>query len=203
MSAREFSPPDTMADVALRVADHTPAMLAYWNRDLICEFANEAYRAWFGKSRAEVVGSSMRALLGPLFELNLPYINGVLAGQPQQFERTIPVPGGGEAVRESLATYTPDIVDGTVRGFYVHVADVTDLKRLEAEQRRLIAQLETALHAVHTLEGLLPICGHCKKIRDQEGRWTAVETYIRSRTATEFSHTICPDCLKTHYPDQL
>jgi PAS domain S-box-containing protein len=95
----------SLADLALRVADQVSAMLAYWNSEQVCLFANEAYQAWFGKSRAEVVGSTMRELLGPLYELNLPYIRRALAGETHVFERSIPTPSG--EVRGSLATYHP------------------------------------------------------------------------------------------------
>jgi hypothetical protein len=61
--------------------------------------------------------------------------------------------------------------------------------------------LESALGQVRTLNGLLPICAGCKKIRDDEGYWTKVESYISSRTDAQFSHGLCPDCLKSLYPD--
>lgn len=185
--------PDHTADLALRVADSVPAMLAYWNAEQVCLFANDAYRAWFGKARRDVVGTSMRELLGPLYELNLPHILAALAGEAQVFERTIPRPDG-QGVRESLATYTPDVVDGVVRGFFVHVADVTAMKVLQR-------QLEAAVQQVHTLEGLLPICMHCKKIRDGGAGWTPIEDYLRARTEARFSHGVCPGCFATHYPD--
>jgi PAS domain S-box-containing protein len=188
-----------LARRALQVADHVPAMLAYWNTELICLFANAAYKEWFGKSRSDVVGTTMRELLGPLFELNLPYIRRALAGEVQVFERSIPQPDG--SVRESLATYTPDIVDGIVRGFFVQVAEVTAMKQLQREHQRVIGELEMALREVRTLRGLLPICMHCKKIRDDAGRWTPVEHYVRARTEAKFSHGICPDCVEHHYGD--
>ncbi len=62
-------------------------------------------------------------------------------------------------------------------------------------------ELESALKEIKTLRGLLPICSFCKKIRDDGGYWHNLETYIRSRTSAEFSHGICPDCLRKHYPD--
>ena len=189
-----------LGSLALRVADHVPAMLAYWTIDEVCLFANDAYKAWFGKSRTQVIGATMRELLGPLYELNLPYIRRAKTGEPQVFERTIPAPDGG-LPRESLATYTPDIVDGVVHGFFVHVADVTAMKRLQRDYQRVIEQLEAALREVRTLRGLLPICMHCKKIRDGEGNWTAVEAYVRARTDATFSHGICPSCVSLHYAD--
>ena len=191
--------PSDIAHLALRVADNVPAMLAYWNTEQVCLFANEAYRSWFGKSRAEVVGSTMRDLLGPIYELNLPHILAALAGEVQVFERTIPAPDGN-GIRESLATYKPDIVDGTVRGFFVHVADVTGMKRLQREHQRVIDELESTLREVRTLRGLLPICSHCKKIRDDAGHWTAVEQYVRTRTDAQFTHSICPDCVERYFP---
>jgi PAS domain S-box-containing protein len=124
-------PAAALAVTALRVVNQISAMVAYWDRDQRCVFANDAYRTWFGKSPDEVVGKSMQDLLGPLYEKNLPYIRGALAGDLQVFERQIPLPGGG--FRDSVATYTPDIVNGAVRGFSVHVADVTSLRQREGE----------------------------------------------------------------------
>jgi PAS domain S-box-containing protein len=196
---RPLAQSSAFAEIALRVADHTPAMLAYWNAEQVCLFANEAYRTWFGKSRAAVVGSTMHELLGPLYELNLPYIKRALGGETQIFERTIR--GPDDVVRESLATYTPDMADGVVRGFFVHVADVTAMKMLEREHERVIEKLAAAVREVRTLTGLLPICMHCKKIRDAQGNWTPIESYVRARTEAEFSHGICPQCVETYHSD--
>ncbi|MEI7832740.1 MAG: response regulator transcription factor [bacterium] len=61
--------------------------------------------------------------------------------------------------------------------------------------------LRTALYEVHTLRGILPICMHCKKIRDDQGYWSQVEVYIRDHTNAEFSHGICPECEEKYYPE--
>ncbi len=61
-------------------------------------------------------------------------------------------------------------------------------------------QLKEALANVKTLEGILPICASCKKIRDDQGYWTQVEAYVSQRTSAQFSHGICPDCVKQLYP---
>jgi len=108
-------------------------MLAYWDKDLVCRYANSAYVDWFGKTKEQMINNiRIDELLGPLYEKNLPYIKGALLGEKQLFEREIPIPGG-KGVRHSLATYFPDISNGEVRGFFVHVADVTYLKDLERE----------------------------------------------------------------------
>lgn len=61
--------------------------------------------------------------------------------------------------------------------------------------------LENALDRVRTLHGLLPMCSHCKKIRDDQGYWTRVESYLSEHTDAQISHGLCPDCLRKLYPD--
>jgi hypothetical protein len=60
--------------------------------------------------------------------------------------------------------------------------------------------LQTGLVRVRTLKGLLPICTSCKKIRDDQGYWNHLEMYIREHTEAEFSHGLCPECVKKLYP---
>ncbi len=74
--------------------------------------------------------------------------------------------------------------------------------QFEVAQQRLIRQLQEALANVKTLRGLLPICAHCKKIRDDKGYWQQVEAYVRARTEAEFTHTICAACMQVHYPQE-
>lgn len=62
--------------------------------------------------------------------------------------------------------------------------------------RREVAEAES-----ERLEGLLPICAGCKKIRDGVGSWVAVEVYVAARTAAAFTHGICPDCRQRLYPE--
>lgn len=139
--------------VLLRVlADRLPAMLAYWDADLRCQFANRAYEKWFGVKPETVLGQRMDELLGPLFALNLPYIQGALRGEEQEFEREIPDPAGGP-IRHSQAHYIPDIRDGRVHGFCVLVVDITRRKRAEAALQRAERQLQAVerLSAMSTL----------------------------------------------------
>jgi PAS domain S-box-containing protein len=135
---------DSSSVTAHWVVNHISALVAYWDADQRCVFANAAYLHWFGRTAEQMIGAQMSEVLGPVYEKNLPYIRGALAGQPQIFERLIPLPGGGS--RDSIASYTPDVVDGVVRGFSVHVADVTSLRQREATLvtaiRETIAELE-------------------------------------------------------------
>lgn len=95
------------------------------------------------------------------------------------------------------------IRDGSGAGVYGvgMIEDVTQRKLAEGERERLLADLRDALARVKTLSGLLPICSSCKKIRDDQGYWTQVERYLMDHTDAQFSHGICPECLKTLYPE--
>jgi len=62
-------------------------------------------------------------------------------------------------------------------------------------------ELKEALETIKKLEGILPICAKCKKIRDDKGNWIQMEKYIRDRSEARFSHSICPECAKKLYPD--
>ena len=74
-------------------------------------------------------------------------------------------------------------------------------QRAEAERERLIAELQEALVNVKTLTGLIPICASCKKIRDDQGYWTQLETYLKQHSDAEFSHSLCLDCMRKLYPE--
>lgn len=88
-------------------------------------------------------------------------------------------------------------ISGVIEVFY----DITDRKRLENERARIIADLKESLRKVKLLSGLIPICAACKKVRDDRGYWSQVESYIAKRSEAMFSHGICPDCVKMLYPE--
>jgi PAS domain S-box-containing protein len=93
---------------------------------------------------------------------------------------------------EANSALIPD-ASGQPTRLVVIARDVTARKQTEAALRHAEAQ-------INTLHGLLPICMHCKKIRDDRGQWSPVEVYVRDRTDAEFSHALCPQCLEVHYP---
>jgi YesN/AraC family two-component response regulator len=73
-------------------------------------------------------------------------------------------------------------------------ADLMELRRIRKELEQVLAELKK-------LQGILPICSSCKKIRDDKNNWTLLEVYIRDHSEAEFSHKICPDCAEKLYPD--
>lgn len=93
---------------------------------------------------------------------------------------------------------TPNLAYGFLVGFQViaafgFVAMIVDRVRARAEASEKRAK---------RLEGFLPICSYCKRIRDKNDQWHVLESYIEERSTAEFSHGICPDCMKKYHPDQ-
>ena len=81
------------------------------------------------------------------------------------------------------------------------ILDITERKQMEEQREKLIEALQKALSEVKTLRGFLPICSYCKKIRDDKGYWSQIESYIHKHSDAEFSHGICPECAQKYYPD--
>lgn len=77
-------------------------------------------------------------------------------------------------------------------------------RALQVLSRQVVALLELreALAEVKQLRGLFPVCAGCKRIRDDEGYWRQLEAYVAQHTNAEFSHSICPDCFESLYPEQ-
>jgi len=81
--------------------------------------------------------------------------------------------------------------DGVIDSIATTERDITDIKN----------ELKMKENEVKVLKGFLPICASCKKIRDDEGYWHQIESYIKDHSEAEFSHGICPKCAKKLYPD--
>ncbi len=85
--------------------------------------------------------------------------------------------------------------DGEFAGFIGSCIDVDESVRARME----LAERHEA--EIDTLRGLLPICAHCKRIRDEQGEWHQIETYVSAHSDADFTHGVCPDCLEEHFQD--
>ena len=114
------------------ITDAVPSMIAYWDKQLHCQFSNHAYWYWFKKSSEEMRGIHLSTLLGEqIFSLNQPFIDQALEGKTQQFERKLIASDG--STRDVLVNYLPDISsNGEIVGFIALTTDVTALKETEA-----------------------------------------------------------------------
>ena len=157
---------------------------------------NEAFEKWTGLHRTDILNKRVTEVLpgiekDPSDWIGL-YGNVAITGVATNFERHSEVLGRWYRVIET----------GPEKGFFMTIFDdITDRKLIEKEKEKLIAELRKALTEIKQLRGILPICASCKKIRDDEGAWTQIESYIREHSEVEFSHGICPECIKKLYPD--
>lgn len=80
-------------------------------------------------------------------------------------------------------------------------SEITERQQVEKDKERLIQELREALENVRKLRGLLPICAYCKKIRDDQGYWNQLESYISQHADVTFTHSVCPECSKKIYAE--
>ncbi len=137
----------------------------------------------------------------PFPEKELPYIQVMMTGMPVYgLEHVIAHPDGRKVYLSVNAAPLLDY-NNQITAIITAITDITKLKQAERERERLISELQAALNKVETLSGLLPICAFCKDIRDDSGYWHQVEAYIKEHSKANFSHGVCPDCAKKHYPE--
>ncbi|HEY1005686.1 MAG TPA: PAS domain-containing protein [Sphingobacteriaceae bacterium] len=131
------------------VTERVHAMLAYWDREEVCRYANRAYQEWFGRPEEELVNRiSLEELLGHgAYQQYLPHLRGVLQGEEQVFERETSLPGESRP-RYTVAHYYPDIREGSVQGFFAYIKDITDLKQVQIELKERKQQLRDSYEIV-------------------------------------------------------
>ena len=155
-----------------------PSTIGYWDRSLVNRMANRAYGEVFGRDPATLPGTTLRELVGDVaFQKHEVRVQGVLAGEPQAFELTLPAAGGGGA-RHLLVRFVPDRVNCEVKGFYAFTHDVTELVEarlhLAAAQRDAAALLRT-IHE-HTIVSVTDRTGRILEVNDS---FCAISGYAR------------------------
>lgn len=92
-----------------------------------------------------------------------------------------------------------EILEGFAVGAVDYVTKPFQIPELMARVHVQV-ELRRAQQEVKTLRGILPTCAHCKKIRDEQGAWNTIESYISQRSEAQFSHGLCPDCMPIFFP---
>jgi two-component system cell cycle sensor histidine kinase/response regulator CckA len=163
---------------------------------------NSGAEKMFGYSAREMVGESIETLVPPDQQEEILTIRDVIErGRRVERIETVRLRRDGVPIDVSITVSPIKNAEGDIQGASIVLRDITERKRQEKERLRLIEELKEALKRVKTLNGLLPICASCKKIRNDGGYWEQVESYIRSRSNAEFTHGICPDCVRSLYPE--
>jgi PAS domain S-box-containing protein len=173
-----------IVDAQGRVLDANAEYVRLTGHATLAEIAGHSVVEWTAphdleRNAAEVKQCAER---GWTRNLEIDYVNR--QGEITPIEVNATVIGSGEAVR-----------------ILALCRDITERRRLQQERERLITELQQALAEVKELSGLLPICAGCKKIRDDRGYWNQIESYIVARSKAQFTHGLCPECVKTYFPD--
>lgn len=178
------------------LVEQAPIMIWRSDRTGACDYFNERWLAFTGRTAEQERGDGWAAGVHPE---DLPRCLEIYRGAFSRravFEMEYRLRRADGAYRWLFDRGVPfDDAAGEFAGFIGSCVDVT--ARVEAERslaRRTKAELRT-------LEGLLPICAACKKIRDDEGYWQRVEKYVADRSGAEFTHTLCPTCMEVLYPE--
>jgi CheY-like chemotaxis protein len=112
---------------------------------------------------------------------------------------------GEESIVQGLASGADDYVTKPYKinelRERIHVGE--RVLNLQAELNRRVRELEEALGKITRLEGIIPICAYCKKIRDDKDYWQQVEKYLQEHSAAVFSHSVCPDCYEKHVKPEI
>ncbi|WP_447977350.1 PAS domain S-box protein [Candidatus Nitrospira bockiana] len=165
---------------------------------------NKGAERLFGYTSDEVLGKCLTLLMPERYRH--AHTQGIArlaaSGEPTLIGRTIELHGvrksGAEFPLElSLAMWVADgrpVFTGIIR-------DITERKRTEEERTRLVHELQQALEKIKILTGLVPICATCKRIRDDQGYWSQIDTYLQEHSEVEFTHGICPECARAVHPD--
>lgn len=181
------------------VAENIPGLVAYWNSELRCNYANHHYLSWFGRTAEQMQGIHIQDLLGEeLFSKNIAYIKAVLKGVDQQFERTL-VKANGD-IGHTWSQYIAHTIDGVVQGFFVLVTDVSLLKRAqkalmesEAKYRALIRAIPDLILTIHQdgthLDVHAPDPGMLLQSREQL-LLKKIEDVLPPYVASQYTHAI-------------
>ncbi len=175
-------------------------MDGFWITDIQGRFldVNDAYCQLIGYSRDELLTmriSDVETAERP--EETAQHIQRIMETGGARFE-TCHRCKDGKIIDVEVSVNYAKIGSGRL---YVFLRNITERKRMEEEREKLIRELQDALANIKTLRGLLPICSYCKKIRDDKGYWNRIESYIQDHSGAEFTHGMCPECWKKHYPD--
>jgi|WetSurMetagenome_2_1015567.scaffolds.fasta_scaffold211004_2 CheY-like chemotaxis protein len=133
-----------------------------------------------------------------LLDINMPGMDGLEAARKikqSPVNKDIPI------IFLTARNEKEDIVMGFDAGGVDYVTKPFNPPELLARIRTHI-ELKRAREEINTLHGLLPICVQCKKIRDKAGNWQKIETYISERSEAEFTHGMCPECIRKLYPPE-
>lgn len=181
------------------IDEDAPLAIVYTDEEGRITTCNKRAEILFGASKEKLIGFSHK----DISDQNMKKaIIKALSGKKSSFEGEH-LTASGNKKTNMFANFSPLFhPDGRVSGIIGLFEDISERIHMEKERDQLISELKSALSKIRTLSGFIPICASCKKIRDDKGFWTQVEEYVHEHYDAEFSHGVCPDCMKKLYPGE-
>ncbi|MFA5180764.1 MAG: PAS domain S-box protein [Syntrophales bacterium] len=171
------------------LVEKAPIMIWRSNITMECDYFNEIWLAFTGRSMEQEVGNGWAEGVHPEDFDNCLKIYTDHFARRKIFEMLYRLRRFDGIYRWIFDRGVPfDDSAGNFKGYIGSCIDVTE--RIEAQEALRKAQEVE----IKQLQGFLPICAYCKKIRDDEGYWNQVEKYVSDHTGVQFSHGICPAC---------
>ncbi len=124
--------------------------------------------------------------------------SAALEGESRNFEVWVEMDGESRLLRAHVEPMRD--ASQAIRGVVGVALDITERVRSEDERERLIRELQAALDRVKVLSGLIPICSHCKAVRDDKGYWQQLDAFMRDHSGVQLTHGICPECAQRLMP---
>jgi PAS domain S-box-containing protein len=173
-----------------------------FNPDETYRFVNEAFARPFGKKPDEIIGHKPHSVFSfEEAEKRLTIVRGVFqSGVKRDIEVKVLTQSGDTRYFLTMVDPIKD-EEGKVQYVSCIAKDITERKQVEIEREHLITELQNALEQIKTLKGIVPICSSCKNVRDDEGFWEQVESYVQKHTDAQFSHSLCPNCVEKYFPN--
>ena len=186
-----------------RVFEDCPLGMVMASPDYRILKANKTICSMLGFTDAELLGRGLEEITYPEdLEKTVILSRQVLNGEIPLFQMEKRcVRKNGDILWTNLTTTALRNMDGDVICTLCMVEDISNRKSSEQEREVLIQELRDAMGKIKTLRGLLPMCAWCTKVRDDDGYWKKVETYIQEHSDASFTHGICPECLKKFDPE--
>lgn len=179
------------------IVDHSPLAIIYTDKDGVISICNKRAEIFFNVPREKLIGFSFKNITDQKMKDS---ITKALNGEKSHFEGEYQTSIKHRSTNIN-ANFSPSFYpDGSVSGAIGIFEDISECLHMEKERNQLISELRLSLSKVKTLSGLIPICASCKKIRDDNGYWNQLEEYIHKYSDAEFTHGVCPECMKRLYP---
>lgn len=198
------------SDIRILVVDDDPDILFATIRVLKKE-GFDVISADAGNQSLEMVENDHPDLI--LLDVQLPDIQGTevcekIKGNLDHQKKYIMMLSGNKTSSDDQAEGLDSGADGYIarpisnRELVSRVNAMVRLIRAERKTDSYILELEQAMEKIKVLSGIVPICMHCKQIRNDKGYWNRLEEFIENHSEAQFSHSICEPCLEKHYPEE-